>query len=104
MRAQWTKEHGHEHAQKSMLLIKGLDELIAVAALTSEDELRRATSSGPKRLRTQRALILLGLRGQSYSLIKFVVPRINRDHTCSEHDATNTGFIRRHRLGVDQSA
>ncbi len=69
MRAQWTKEHGHEHAQKSMLLIKGLDELIAVAALTSEDELRRATSSGPKRLRTQRALILLGLRGQSYSLL-----------------------------------
>ncbi len=68
MRAQRTKEHEHEHIQKeysSMLLTKDLDELIAVAAHRSEDVLRRATSSGPKRLRTQRVLVLLGLRGQS---------------------------------------
>ncbi len=62
------KEHEHEHIQKeysSMLLMKDLDELIAVAAPSSEDVLHRATSSGPKPLRTQWILVLLGLRGQS---------------------------------------
>ncbi len=101
------KEHGHEHVQKeysSMLLMKDLDEPITVAAPTSEDEPCRATSSGPQCLRTQWALVLLGLRGQLYLLIKFVILRINWDHTCSEYNVTNPGFIHQHWLGMDQSA